>query len=474
MSTTQSCEIVQHFSALPTEPIATAAVPFATSTVPVATATLAAPAVYAASAPVVEYIATAPAVYASPAPVVEYTAPAQVMSYAAPAQVLMYLTLALAACAAPSCYRDRWLRFSPCRVLRLHMHLSWGTSRLYLQRTRHLYLSRSTLRCTSCVRYISGFSTYAAPAPAVEYITSAQSVSYAAPARVLSTLCQRLIATAIGGFGSLLVEPTVYTFTCGGIHRKGTIGIRGTCTCRGLHRPSTFSVCFTCTCRDIHRAGTISVRFTFANCGAHRANTSNVLRGGVLCVVVTCPTTSSCDKVWRAMLSCLSLFVDTFHSCYKVSITTLTHRQLLCSPRTVGNAPHQGACVDLEMKRKIVLHMRSSLYMSCLLPQSTSILGASACGLCRTCCYRCVFKCDVSSTNVARRMFRDSTNTGVLRARACSLCRTVCDCNRELNSFPVVLTVYTCTCGGVHRAGTSSLCCTCAWHGVPRAGTSSV
>ena len=37
-----------------------------------------------------------------------------------------------------------------------------------------------------------------------------------------------------------------------------------------------------------------------------------------------------------------------------------------------------------------------------------------------------------------------------------------------------VPTVYTCTCGGVHRAGTSSLCCTCACHGVPRAGTSSV
>ena len=48
----------------------------------------------------------------------------------------------------------------------------------------------------------------------------------------------------------------------------------------------------------------------------------------------------------------VSLFVDTFHSCYKVSITKLTHRQLLCSPRTVGNAPHQGACADLEMEKK--------------------------------------------------------------------------------------------------------------------------
>ena len=91
-----------------------------------------------------------------------------------------------------------------------------------------------------------------------------------------------LIAIAIGGFGSLLVEPTVYTFTCGGIHRDGTIGERGTCTCRELHRPSTISVCYTCTCGDVHRVGIINERFTFAYCGAHRANTSSALRGGVL------------------------------------------------------------------------------------------------------------------------------------------------------------------------------------------------
>ena len=52
--------------ALPTEPVATAA-PFATAAVLVATTTLAAPAMYAAQAPVVEYIAPAPAVYAAPA-----------------------------------------------------------------------------------------------------------------------------------------------------------------------------------------------------------------------------------------------------------------------------------------------------------------------------------------------------------------------------------------------------------------------
>ena len=71
----------------------------------------------------------------------------------------------------------------------------------------------------------------------------------------------------------------------------------------------------------------------------------------------------------------VSLLVDTLHSCYKVSITKLTHRQLLCSPRTVGNAPHQGACADLRKKSFFfVLHMRSSLNTSCLLPQITGIL----------------------------------------------------------------------------------------------------
>ena len=48
------------------------------------------------------------------------------------------------------------------------------------------------------------------------------------------------------------------------------------------------------------------------------------------------------------------------------------------------------------------------------------------------------------------------------------------NCNREFHSLPVVPTVYTCICGGVHRAGTSSLCCTCACHCVHRADTSSV
>ena len=64
------------------------------------------------------------------------------------------------------CYRDRWLRFSPCRVLRLPMHLSWGTSRQYQQCTRHLHLSRSTSRCTSSVRYICTCGGVNAPASA--------------------------------------------------------------------------------------------------------------------------------------------------------------------------------------------------------------------------------------------------------------------------------------------------------------------
>ena len=49
-----------------------------------------------------------------------------------------------------------------------------------------------------------------------------------------------------------------------------------------------------------------------------------------------------------------------------------------------------------------------------------------------------------------------------------------CKLHWELNSPPVVPTVYTCTDGEVHRDGTSSLCCTCACHGVHCAYTSSV
>ena len=48
------------------------------------------------------------------------------------------------------------------------------------------------------------------------------------------------------------------------------------------------------------------------------------------------------------------------------------------------------------------------------------------------------------------------------------------NCNREFHSLPVVPTVYTCTYGGVHRAGNSSLCCTCACHGVHRAPRESI
>ena len=89
--------------------------------------------------------------------------------------------------------------------------------------------------------------------------------------------------------------------------------------------------------------------------------------------------------------------------------------------------------------------------------------------------YPCTCACHgVHRAGTSSVLRRASTSTGALRACVFSLCRTFCDCNRELNSLPVVPTVYTCTCGGVHRAGTSSLCCTCACHGVPRAGTSSV
>ena len=138
------------------------------------------------------------------------------------------------------------------------------------------YLSRSTSRCTSSVRYICTCggvnapapAVYAEPAPPVECIASgtisvlrraSTGTVYSVPAPVSYA---SLIATATGCFGSLPAEPTVYTGTCGGLHRDGTIGTRGTCTCRGLHRASTFRVCYTCTFGDVHRAGISSERCT--------------------------------------------------------------------------------------------------------------------------------------------------------------------------------------------------------------------
>ena len=83
------------------------------------------------------------------------------------------------------CDWNRWLRFSPFRVLRLHMHLSWGTSRQHIQ----------------CLRRATQVLEYLAPAP----------LTYAAP-----------FATATGGLNSLPVEPTVHSCTCGDTNCAGT------------------------------------------------------------------------------------------------------------------------------------------------------------------------------------------------------------------------------------------------------------
>ena len=116
------------------------------------------------------------------------------------------------------CDCNRWLRFSPYRVLRLHMHLSWGTSRQYVQCLRRdtqvleyaapfakqqvastLSMSSphscgvihcagtSIARCTlPLVEYIAPApSVYVAPAPVMVYIALASAVSYAAPVQVL-------------------------------------------------------------------------------------------------------------------------------------------------------------------------------------------------------------------------------------------------------------------------------------------------
>ena len=49
------------------------------------------------------------------------------------------------------------------------------------------------------------------------------------------------------------------------------------------------------------------------------------------------------------------------------------------------------------------------------------------------------------------------TGIGVLGASASDLCNTFCNCNRWPQLFPVKPTVYSCTCGDIHCAGTNSV-----------------
>ena len=89
---------------------------------------------------------------------------------------------------------------------------------------------------------------------------------------------------------------------------------------------------------------------------------------------------------------------------------------LNCFPRTVGSAPHQGACADLN--RGCTWACRR-LRRAC----SCSVRVSSA-----SCGVHCA-----STSNVLRRA---STGTNVLGASACSLCRTYCYRDRWLRFSP--------------------------------------
>ena len=106
-------------------------------------------------------------------------------------------------------------------------------------------------------------------------------MSYGAPAQVLMYLalapaaCAAPIFTAISAFGSLPVEPTVCTCTCGRLYCVNTSSVRGTCTCHGVHRVAPLvyvtsapvvestrrlqHIRCTCACRGAHHVSTISV-----------------------------------------------------------------------------------------------------------------------------------------------------------------------------------------------------------------------
>ena len=88
----------------------------------------------------------------------------------------------------------------------------------------------------------------------------------------------------------------------------------------------------------------------------------------------------------------------------------------ICFPRTVGSAPHQGACADLN--RGCTWACRR-LRRAC----SSSVRVSSA-----SCGVHCA-----STSNVLRRA---STGTNVLGASACSLCRTYCYRDRWLRFSP--------------------------------------
>ena len=114
-----------------------------------------------------------------------------------------------------------------------------------------------------------------------KYTAPPQVMSYAAPAQVLMYLalapaaCAASIFTAIGPFGSLPVDPTVCTCTCGILHSVNNSSVRSTCTCHEVHRvaPAVYvtsapvvestrrlqHIRCTCACRGVHHVSTISV-----------------------------------------------------------------------------------------------------------------------------------------------------------------------------------------------------------------------
>ena len=124
---------------------------------------------------------------------------------------------------------------------------------------------------------------------------------------------------------------------------------------------------------------------------------------------------------------------------------------LNCFPRTVGSAPHQGACADLNRGCTWACR-RLRRACSCSVRVSTASCGVHY----------------ASTSNVLRRA---STGTNVLGASACSLCRTYFYRDRCLRFSPCRAhrpTVCTCTCGRLHCVNTSSVRGTCTCHGVHR------
>ena len=301
------------------------------------------------------------------------------------------------------CDYNRWLRFSPYRVLRLHMHLSLGTSR-----QAHTVL---TPRHTGIGVLGASASTYAAP-----------------------------FATATGGLNSLPVEPTVYSCTCGDIYCAGTSIARCTLplvgTCAGtisVLAPAPVMV-YIALASAVSYAAPVQVLEYFAPAPVTYYALLR-LQQVVSILSLSCPP------------STLSRVVEYIAPAPAVSCAAQTQVLVHFAPAFSASAGPFATATG-----------SSILSLSC--PPSTLALVVEYIALAPA-----VYAAPapVMVYLALAQAVSHAAQAQVLEYFAPAFSASAgpfCDCNREFHSLPVVPTVYICTCGGVLCAGTTMVCCT--------------